>query len=85
MISSAYTPEKLKELEAMDNETFQYYLGMAQCQNGQTSNGRRFANIKARRLSEKHKKASLEVRKYDEPAEGRVAQTVKDDGGWSRN
>ena len=60
MISSMYSPEKLKELEAMDNETFQYYFRngpMPKWTDEQWAELRSYQSLK---LSEEHKKASAE-------------------------
>jgi predicted site-specific integrase-resolvase len=53
-------PEKLKELEAMDNETFQYYFRNGPMQKWTDEQWAEVREYQGRKLSEEHKKASLE-------------------------
>ena len=60
MISSMYSPEKLKELEAMDNKTFLFYFRNGPMPKWTDEQWAEVREYQGQKLSEKHKKASLE-------------------------
>jgi len=60
MISSIYSPEKLKELEAMDNETFLFYFRNGPMPKWTDEQWGEVREYQGQKLSEEHKKASAE-------------------------
>jgi predicted site-specific integrase-resolvase len=58
MISSMYSPEKLQELEAMDNETYQYYFKNGPEPKWTEEQWAELREYQSRKASEDYKKAS---------------------------
>ena len=77
MISSMFSPEKLKELEAMNNETFLFYFKNGpkpQWTNEQWAEVRSYQSMK---LSEKHKKAKAEYANMTDQQKAELRKQLK--------
>src|SRR5271157_2342900 len=55
-----YSPEKLKELEAMDNESYQFYFKNGPKPKWTKEQWAELRQYQSLKLSEEHKKASIE-------------------------
>jgi hypothetical protein len=77
MISSAYSPEKLKELEAMDNETFQYYFRNGPMPKWTDEQWAEVREYQGQKLSEEHKKASLEYENMTDQQKAELRKQLK--------
>ena len=77
MISSTYSPEKLKELEAMDNETFQYYFKKGPMPKWTDEQWAEVREYQGQKLSEEHKKASLEYENMTDQQKAELRKQLK--------
>jgi phage-related minor tail protein len=77
MISSAYSPEKLKELEAMDNETFQYYFRNGPMPKWTDEQWAEVREYQGQKLSEEHKKTSAEYANMTDQQKAELRQLLK--------
>jgi hypothetical protein len=77
MISSIYSPEKLRELEAMDNETFQYYFKKGPMPKWTDEQWAEVREYQGQKLSEKHKKASLEYENMTDQQKAELRKQLK--------
>jgi len=77
MISSAYTPEKLKELEAMDNETFLFYFRNGPMPKWTDEQWAEVREYQGQKLSEKHKKVSAEFENMTDQQKAELRKQLK--------
>ena len=77
MISSMYSPEKLKELEAMDNETFQYYFRNGPMPILTDEQWAEVREYQGQKLSEEHKKTSAEFENMTDQQKAELSEQLK--------
>ena len=72
-----YSPEKLKELEAMDNETFQYYFRNGPKPKWTDEQWAEVREYQGQKLSEEHKKASAEYENMTDQQKAELRKQLK--------
>ena len=72
-----YSPEKLKELEAMDNESFQFYFKKGPKPSWTKEKWAELREYQGQKLSEEHKKASLEYENMTPQQKEELRQKLK--------
>jgi hypothetical protein len=72
-----YSPEKLKELEAMDNETFQYYFKNGPMPKWTDEQWAEVREYQGQKVSEEHKKASAEYENMTDQQKAELRQQLK--------
>ena len=77
MNSSAYTPEKVRELEAMDNETFQFYFKNGPMPKWTDEQWAEVREYQGQKLSEEHKKASAEFANMTDQQKAELRKQLK--------
>ena len=77
MISSMYSPEKLKELEAMDNETFLFYFKNGPKPQWTKEKWAEVRHYQSMKGAEKHKKASAEYANMTDQQKAELRKQLK--------
>ena len=77
MIPAMFSPEKLKELEAMDNETFLFYFKNGPMPKWTDEQWAEVREYQGQKLSEKHKKASAEYANMTDQQKAELRKQLK--------